>query len=728
MSNHKSFLQGCGILVILLMSFSSTSAQNIWSVGDGDWSNPNTWSLNRVPQWGDWILVSAGDTVRLDRDVGPFPLFDQIDVDGLLYPEVQVDHVPPIVLGIGSRIQINAEGRILGYDPANLEAQFPRSTGVSIPILLSAETVSNFGEIRGGNSFQGVWGQAWWASPPSTILIGTAGPQTRNFNNTGGTVIAGSGVMGENCSIMGGLVDIVVPDNIQNNGGTIRAGDGWADSTQIPPLLGPGGDVIMWSREEPFFGVHIINGDGGQIIGGRDMGPTDSFRVDSNFTNFLYVEGDDGLGDNISFSGAGTRIDQFGMVFIRSCNSEPITTISLSALDPWSIYARRNYWAIDHALPEPANGGCMWIDYQLASWVDMTGNPAGDNVLVSEDSLPGGEPAFIRFEHMAEPANVLLDNGVTLNSICDPDPIFWGARQTETFSVGRLCFGLPDISAMSEPYLVPGLGFPGDTAEIWMRFINVGERHDFRIQISDELGYNYSPYTVWVDSTDAPDTTFMVWFKIPYSDTVGTTNNIWVRSATYPGGDLADSINWKVVVVPPVKVYPEGDFCGEPGITDTISVIVRNHSEFGENFDVNRTSESWYVFPGYQSVWIPGHDKDTVEFHVEIPPGALPGDSNWVAFKASVSGGRDDFWDSDTTNVTVTSPPIPSGLVITSSGTDIILSWNPITGVPNYNIYESSVSPEGPWSFFDTTSDTTYTHYGVINSYEKLFYYVTSSE
>lgn len=730
MLKRKSFLRWGGILIILLMSFSLLYAQaDIWSIRDGDWSDPGTWNLNRIPGLWDWVLVSAGDEVRLDRDVGPFPLFDQIDVDGLLYPEVQPDHVPPVVFGAGIRIQIGAEGRILGYDPANLRAQFPKSTGVSIPILLSAETVNNFGEIRGGNSFQGIWGQAWWASPPSMIVIGISGgqqplPQTSNFNNTG-TVAAGSGVMGENCSIMGGLVDIIVSDNVQNNGGTIRAGDGWADSTQIPPLLGQGGDVIMWSWSEPFFGVHIINGDGGQIIGGRDMGPTDSFRVDSNFTNFLWVVGGDGPGDNISFTGAGTRIDQFGMVFIRSYNPEPITTISLSALDPWSIYARRHYWCIDHALPEPANGAWMWIDYQPASWVDMTGNPAGDNVLVSEDSLPGGEPPFIRFEHMAEPANVLLDDGVTLNSICDPDPIFWGARQSETFSVGRLYPGLQDVSAMSEPYLVPGLGFPGDTAYVWVQFINVGERRDFHIQINDELGYDYWPYNVWVDSTDTPDTTFMVSFRIPYSDIVGTTNDVWITSATYPDGELADSMHWRVIVVPPVKVYPEGDFCGEPGNTDTLSVIVRNHSEFAENFDVYRSSESWYVYPGYHSVWIPGHDADTVEFYIEIPYGAQPGDSNWVAFRASIYGGRDDFWDSDTTMVSVSTIPAPFGLVITMSGVDIILAWNPVSGEPSYNVYESSDSPEGPWSPLATTSDTSYTHEGATGN-TKLFYYVTT--
>ncbi len=720
MLNRKSFLRSCGILVILLMSFSISSAQDIWSVGDGDWNNPNTWNLNRQPQWGEWVLINVEDSVRLDRfgNWGAGGFF-RIDVDGTLYPEVQPDAALCVVLQAQDRIQVNAGGRILGYDLANVRPA--NITGVSGPIALWANTVNNFGEIEGGNNFQDDWGNARWSSGPSAILIGSA--QTMNFTNQG-TITSGSGIMGENLTTIGGPIFICAENNVQNNaGGIIHAGDGYvSEPPPVPFSLGGGGIVVIWDDEEPDFGVFNINGDGGQIIGGCDDGPT---TFCENFTNFLHVVGDDDPGANISFSGPGTRIDQFGFVHFLSLNLQPATSISLTMLDALSVQARRNYCGA--VTSGPANGGMIWIKYSLESFVDMQGNPNGTNVLVSENEDPVGEPASIHFEHVAEPANVLLDDGVDLTAICSPDPIFWGVRQIETFSVGYLCPGLPDIYATSEPYLVPGLGFPGDTAEIWMRFINVGERHDFRIQISEELGYNYSPHTVWVNSSYAPDTTFRIWFKIPYSDTVGTTNNIWIKSATYPEGELADSINWKVVVVPPVKVYPEDDFCGQPGSTDTLSVIIRNHSEFGENFDVYRTSESWYVYPGYQSIWIPSHSEDTVKFFIDIPPGAQSGDTNWVAFEASISGGRDDFWDSDTTMVTAILPPAPSGLVIIESHPDIILAWDPVPGTPNYEIYTAS-TPDGPWSPLDTTSDTTYTHSGVINSYEKLFYYVTSSD
>ncbi len=41
---------------------------NIHSVGSGNWSSPNTWSLGRVPQAGDVVSIDAGTTVTYDEN------------------------------------------------------------------------------------------------------------------------------------------------------------------------------------------------------------------------------------------------------------------------------------------------------------------------------------------------------------------------------------------------------------------------------------------------------------------------------------------------------------------------------------------------------------------------------------------------------------------------------------------------------------------------------------
>lgn len=71
-------------------------------------------------------------------------------------------------------------------------------------------------------------------------------------------------------------------------------------------------------------------------------------------------------------------------------------------------------------------------------------------------------------------------------------------------------------------------------------------------------------------------------------------------------------------------------------------------------------------------------------------------------------------------------PLFPPTVVITASGNDIILNWQP-TGAPNYLVYRST-SPTGP---FDTpiaqTADTTFVDSNVIQSLGSAFYLVRSS-
>ena len=134
-------------------------------------------------------------------------------------------------------------------------------------------------------------------------------------------MIAGSAVMGENLSSPGGSVFISMPDTIRNNdGGLIRAGDGYISNPPPAPFsIGTGGDIIIqradpwwmwdefWWWWEPEFGVHVIDGDGGHLVGGCDDGP---LGICENFTNYLWMTRGNDPGDYIYFSGPGTRIDQ----------------------------------------------------------------------------------------------------------------------------------------------------------------------------------------------------------------------------------------------------------------------------------------------------------------------------------------------------------------------------------------------------------------------------------
>ena len=65
-------------------------------------------------------------------------------------------------------------------------------------------------------------------------------------------------------------------------------------------------------------------------------------------------------------------------------------------------------------------------------------------------------------------------------------------------------------------------------------------------------------------------------------------------------------------------------------------------------------------------------------------------------------------------------------VVITPSGSNIVLTWDPVEEAASYNVYTSN-SPEDPWSFLDATTDTSYTHVNAITSNTKLFYQITTS-
>lgn len=97
-------------LFIVVLNFSSFSAPVIKTVASGNWTNASDWSLNRLPQIGDTIEVSAGNTVIINSD---------IVVNGGVYVKVYgtvsfQNNNSTIALADPSTIQVYTGGKITG--------------------------------------------------------------------------------------------------------------------------------------------------------------------------------------------------------------------------------------------------------------------------------------------------------------------------------------------------------------------------------------------------------------------------------------------------------------------------------------------------------------------------------------------------------------------------------------------------------------------------------------
>jgi len=683
-----------------MTNYSISYSQDIVSIRNGDWSEPSTWNLGRIPIPADWILIGGNTIVWLDDGLGWSFTFNTIEIDGMLCPRIRQDFLPGYLLE-ANQIQINEGGQLLGYDIDNLNDPNIHSTGVSSFIFMDAMTINNFGTIEGGNNFRSYWAAEWWDAAPTFINV-----RAFNFNNAG-TITSGSGVMGENISTMGGFIFFFIDGNFTNTG-IIQTGDGYWEGIPYDPFsLGEGGSVYLE--------IGDINLDGGQIIGGQDMGPPE--QLEATFTNHLWIASE----STISCSGADSRIDQFGLIELRAYFFDPMfptTAISLTDLDPNAVYGRKNY--VCNSTTDPANGGKIMIGYHWNNSVDMRDNQ--NNVLLCEQEDWGGEFPLIQFCQIEENANILLDPEVNINDLCDPDPTFMDSREFSDICLGNLYPGFQDISEMSEPYLVPGLGFPGELAYIPVHFVNLGERYDFHIEISDELGYSFYPNDIWVYSYDDPDTTFIIEVQIPHSSPIGTTNNFQITSSSYPEGEYPDIINWKVVTVPPVKVFVEVDFYTEPGQIDTITVTVYNHSNNPDNFNIYSFTEDWNVWPYNQSLYIYGHESGSVDFYFQADAGRQE-DSNWFAFNAEFNS-QPSYWDTDTTFVYIAGVEPPQNVMIGIVDDIVTISWDEVPGC-TYNVYSSSYPYEPFESWFNEASGIPETFWCEPVS-EKKFYYVTA--
>jgi len=182
-------------------------------------------------------------------------------------------------------------------------------------------------------------------------------------------------------------------------------------------------------------------------------------------------------------------------------------------------------------------------------------------------------------------------------------------------------------------------------------------------------------------------------------------------------------------------------YAGQPGTQlqfdpdisggERVVLDVRNAGNYPVDVQITGHTPGGTAFSPGDQIYLRPTESGTLRFWIEDSEleGADLTDMRLFFVTIGTSPGVDSVKvDFDNFGVVGLVAPSPvSDLVISASGTNVILTWSSVPFGLNYKVYESSVSPQGPWSLLATTSDTTYTHGGAISSYPKLFYYVTAN-
>ncbi len=80
-----------GLIIAIILAFSSMAVQNgmaasdIFSVANGDWADPDSWSLGYVPGAADTAFLRQGRTANISTDVGSITTFN-IGDNAVSYP------------------------------------------------------------------------------------------------------------------------------------------------------------------------------------------------------------------------------------------------------------------------------------------------------------------------------------------------------------------------------------------------------------------------------------------------------------------------------------------------------------------------------------------------------------------------------------------------------------------------------------------------------------------
>jgi hypothetical protein len=457
----------------------------IRSAWNGDWQDPTTWDLNRVPKWNDVVLIQADHIIDF---VPPADTTSPTRVEGLCnYGELvcqchrvsarSIDIKPPppgeYCRLKGSGYVLN-QGLILGVDGSARAGSQCGEPGCGWKIW--GVPFDNHGTIRAGN---GGNGDQCGGLGGSLLLIG------RDTTNTG-FIMAGDGGdvtgVGAGQGGDGGMTDVwgkYLGPGFLLNTGFMYGGDG-GNGNPAAAAAQPGGEggwlqVVSQPSVMLQNGVHAA-GSGGQGTGGGANGKDGRVNIEP---------------DTIALQGGEMRVSGGDVVIFGG--------------DDWLLDLRN--------LSNGAIAATQKISIAVGS---------GGQVDLRENSgqvLQAGDQVFIYAD------DILLDPGVDLTDVAGDNVTASGSRILYEFSL-----------AADTPKVIR----PGTTFSLPLLLLNYGPKTDtYSLEVSDSAGWDLGPLLppVEVDGIGMKEVELDI---TPPSDaTTGDKNSITVIAKSEADPDLA---------------------------------------------------------------------------------------------------------------------------------------------------------------------------------------------
>lgn len=145
------------LAVLFIFSFNlSFSAPVIKSINNGNWNQPSTWSLNRLPQNGDTIVIAAGNVVTINDDQ-TLSTASFVEIYGKLYFQ---NNNSTLSLANNSFVWVFAGGMIQGVSASD-------KLRLNNVIIFSGNTDPVYGPVMASVTSNGF---AAMANSPSIVL------------------------------------------------------------------------------------------------------------------------------------------------------------------------------------------------------------------------------------------------------------------------------------------------------------------------------------------------------------------------------------------------------------------------------------------------------------------------------------------------------------------------------------------------------------------------------
>jgi len=458
-----------------------------------------------------------------------------------------------------------------------------------------------------------------------------------------------------------------LPFALIENHGLIRTGQGSGGMDM--PIPWTSGNVVLLSANW-FDAVNIpwgsafwcqggfITGDGGQIQVGA--GGIPGYSVVS-------------VADEQSYTGPGTSI-------FNACNLQVVGWV-----DDWMVWwwYPGNWFSfrdldVDamYTVPPGPGAGQEQLGGSILAWsnnLDLQNNDAGTVVMRADPGTQFQGDIWLW-------GNVLLDPGVTVPDITEPDAQGWtrkrGALPGVTDFTGAIAardtlysplISLQPLLAYDDTNLVdvPGYGMasPGDTILVRMMvMVNQDLGGDIYITATDSLGYYIlgAYQTVPAAFTaQVPEIEFGI--RVPNYADFGTKDRLDITATWSEDSSVRYDLSLYLHVVPTVNVIAPfyldwSDTLFTPGTVIYYDFLVRNEDQQGAHllFSAGDT-EGWEIHTEYSSAWISARSDTIYPVHVTIPYAAHAGAVDTVYVLVEEVGKSDN---ADETGVIVTVPEV----------------------------------------------------------------------